>query len=82
MLTHPDTPPSVRCCSTCTCLHHPEQLTDDAPAPTTPLTPAPCAQAIKLQVNSGSSGCFPMHFDTDESLDGRKVTCIFYLNPG
>ncbi|KAG1675869.1 hypothetical protein FOA52_001526 [Chlamydomonas sp. UWO 241] len=39
-------------------------------------------QAIKLQVNTGAGGCFPMHFDSDETLDGRRVTCIFYLNPG
>ena len=38
-------------------------------------------QAIKLQVNEGQGGCFPCHFDSDEALDGRKVTAIFYLNP-
>ena len=37
-------------------------------------------QAIKLQVNSG--GCFPCHFDSDEMLDDRRITAIFYLNPG
>jgi hypothetical protein len=44
----------------------------------------PCAaplQAIKLQYNAGSGGCFPMHFDSDEQLDGRRVTTIIYLNP-
>jgi hypothetical protein len=37
-------------------------------------------QAIKLQVNSGEGGCFPCHFDSDEQVDGRKVTAIIYLN--
>ncbi|GIL47056.1 hypothetical protein Vafri_3886 [Volvox africanus] len=40
------------------------------------------SQAIKLQYNAGSGGCFPMHYDSDEQLDGRRVTAIFYLNPG
>ncbi|PNH11299.1 NifU-like protein 4, mitochondrial, partial [Tetrabaena socialis] len=39
-------------------------------------------QAIKLQYNAGSGGCFPLHYDSDEQLDGRRVTAIFYLNPG
>lgn len=39
------------------------------------------SQAIKLQWNSGNGGCFPMHFDTDASLDGRKISAIVYLNP-
>lgn len=29
---------------------------------------------------AGGGGCFPMHFDSDEQLDGRRVTAIFYLN--
>eukprot|EP00878_Enallax_costatus_P041821 GHUV01048715.1.p1 GENE.GHUV01048715.1~~GHUV01048715.1.p1 ORF type:complete len:312 (+),score=59.69 GHUV01048715.1:317-1252(+) len=37
-------------------------------------------QAIKLQYNEGGGGCFPMHFDSDEQLDMRRVTAIFYLN--
>ncbi len=40
------------------------------------------SQAIKLQVNSGSGGSFPLHVDSDASVDGRRVTAIFYLNPG
>lgn len=40
------------------------------------------SQAAKLQYNCGGGGCFPLHFDSDESLDARKVTAIFYLNPG
>ncbi|GLC68387.1 hypothetical protein PLESTF_000685600 [Pleodorina starrii] len=40
------------------------------------------SQAIKLQYNAGGGGCFPMHLDSDEQLDGRRVTAIFYLNPG
>lgn len=39
------------------------------------------AQAIKLQYNAGGGGCFPIHTDSDELLDGRRVTAIFYLNP-
>eukprot|EP00798_Chlamydomonas_sp_ICE-L_P010163 gene10163-8067_t len=39
------------------------------------------SQAIKLQVNSGTGGCFPIHSDSDETIDGRRVTSIFYLNP-
>ncbi|GAX82564.1 hypothetical protein CEUSTIGMA_g9990.t1 [Chlamydomonas eustigma] len=39
------------------------------------------SQAIKLQVNSGGGGCFPCHFDSDEQVDGRKVTAIIYANP-
>ncbi|KAG2451493.1 hypothetical protein HYH02_004091 [Chlamydomonas schloesseri] len=39
------------------------------------------SQAIKLQYNAGGGGCFPMHYDSDEQLDGRRVTAIFYLNP-
>lgn len=38
------------------------------------------SQATKLQHNAGGGGCFPMHFDSDETLDGRRVTAIFYLN--
>ncbi|KAK9826372.1 hypothetical protein WJX81_004197 [Elliptochloris bilobata] len=39
------------------------------------------SQAIKLQVNEGGGGCFPMHCDSDEEVDGRRVSAIFYLNP-
>ncbi|GFR46885.1 hypothetical protein Agub_g8526 [Astrephomene gubernaculifera] len=39
------------------------------------------SQAIKLQYNAGGGGCFPVHLDSDEQLDGRRVTAIFYLNP-
>ncbi|KAG2445831.1 hypothetical protein HXX76_000435 [Chlamydomonas incerta] len=39
------------------------------------------SQAIKLQYNEGGGGCFPIHYDSDEQLDGRRVTAIFYLNP-
>ncbi|EIE23118.1 hypothetical protein COCSUDRAFT_29112 [Coccomyxa subellipsoidea C-169] len=40
------------------------------------------SQLIKLQYNAGSSGCFPLHYDSDESVDARRVTAILYLNPG
>mmetsp|Transcript_7177 Transcript_7177/g.18412 ORF Transcript_7177/g.18412 Transcript_7177/m.18412 type:complete len:237 (+) Transcript_7177:94-804(+) len=38
------------------------------------------SQAIKLQSNEG--GCFPVHSDSDELLDDRRITAIFYLNAG
>ncbi|KAF8068329.1 EGLN3 [Scenedesmus sp. PABB004] len=38
------------------------------------------SHAIKLQHNEGGGGCFPMHFDSDDGLDGRRVTAILYLN--
>ncbi len=28
----------------------------------------------------GNGGCFPLHYDSDEQVDGRRVTAIFYLN--
>ncbi|KAK9851674.1 hypothetical protein WJX84_007705 [Apatococcus fuscideae] len=40
------------------------------------------SQAIKLQYNAvGQGGCFPIHTDSDEAVDARRVTAIFYLNP-
>lgn len=36
--------------------------------------------AIKLQVNSGNGGCFPMHTDSDGIVDQRVISAIFYLN--
>ena len=39
------------------------------------------SQVLKAQVNDGFSACFPLHFDTDASLDARKVTALFYFNP-
>lgn len=38
------------------------------------------AQVLKVQLSEG--GAFPMHCDSDESLDGRRWTAISYLNPG
>jgi hypothetical protein len=37
-------------------------------------------QAIKLQWNAGDGGCFPMHFDSDASVDNRVITAIWYQN--
>lgn len=37
-------------------------------------------QAVKLQYNQGDGGCFPIHFDSDPSVDSRFLTCILYLN--
>ena len=39
-------------------------------------------QAVKAQANDGSGANFPLHFDTDTSLDDRKLTALFYLNEG
>jgi hypothetical protein len=41
-----------------------------------PLTRA----SVKLQINDGRGGCFPLHFDGDQSLDSRVVTMLCYLN--
>ena len=32
-------------------------------------------------MRAGGGGCFPMHYDSDEEVDGRRVTAICYLNP-
>lgn len=34
---------------------------------------------LKIQYNKGHGGCFPIHFDSDPSVDSRLVTCILYL---
>lgn len=33
------------------------------------------------QANDGSGACFPLHFDSDETVDSRRLTALFYLNP-
>lgn len=38
------------------------------------------SQAIKLQHSTGNGSCFPIHCDSDVTVDGRKVTAIYYLN--
>ena len=30
---------------------------------------------------TGDGSCFPLHYDSDESVDSRRVTAILYLNP-
>ena len=35
-----------------------------------------------LLLSPGGGGCFPLHYDSDEQVDGRRVTAIFYLNSG
>lgn len=37
-------------------------------------------QALKVQCNKGNGGCFPIHFDSEPSVDSRFLTCILYLN--
>lgn len=36
---------------------------------------------MKLQINRGDGGCFPLHFDTTAQVSSRHLTCILYLNP-
>jgi hypothetical protein len=38
-------------------------------------------QSLKLQLNEGGAACFPLHHDTDATLDTRRLTALFYLNP-
>eukprot|EP01101_Sappina_pedata_P004052 TRINITY_DN1660_c0_g1_i1.p1 TRINITY_DN1660_c0_g1~~TRINITY_DN1660_c0_g1_i1.p1 ORF type:complete len:350 (-),score=112.68 TRINITY_DN1660_c0_g1_i1:45-1094(-) len=37
---------------------------------------------VKMQVNEGEGGCFPMHIDTAASVSKRQITALLYLNPG
>jgi Rps23 Pro-64 3,4-dihydroxylase Tpa1-like proline 4-hydroxylase len=37
--------------------------------------------AIKVQVNTGDRGCFPVHVDSDLQYSGRVLSSIVYLNP-
>lgn len=30
---------------------------------------------------TGDGSCFPLHYDSDESVDSRRITAIIYLNP-
>jgi hypothetical protein len=32
-------------------------------------------------VQPSTDGCFPLHFDSDAAVDGRRVTALTYLNP-
>ena len=46
------------------------------------LAPAgPTSRTVKLQVNEGSGGCFPWHYDNPGAPSKRALTCILYLNP-
>lgn len=36
---------------------------------------------VKLQLNEGSGGCFPWHYDNPGRPNRRRVTALFYLNP-
>jgi len=37
---------------------------------------------VKVQVNDGHGGCFPLHFDNAGPPSKRAVTCLCYLNAG
>lgn len=39
-------------------------------------------QAVKAQHVGGHGGCFPVHVDSDPSVDARIVTAVLYLNKG
>lgn len=39
------------------------------------------SQRIKVQYNEGNGAGFPIHVDNDARLDGRRITCLLYLNP-
>jgi hypothetical protein len=45
------------------------------------FTPQTGFPSIKLQHNKGGGACFPLHCDSDATLDGRVLTCLVYLNP-
>ena len=55
-------------------------------APSSSREPSPSSSSSPP--SPPSFPCFPLHFDSDESVDGRRVTAIFYLsekkkeNPG
>eukprot|EP00052_Salpingoeca_macrocollata_P024249 m.216052 g.216052 ORF g.216052 m.216052 type:complete len:288 (-) comp22211_c10_seq1:525-1388(-) len=38
-------------------------------------------RTVKLQVNAGGGGCFPLHYDNPSRPNKRRVTCLLYLNP-
>ena len=46
-----------------------------------PAAPSPFSPFSSLSSSSPPSfPCFPIHFDSDESVDGRRVTAIFYVS--
>jgi hypothetical protein len=36
---------------------------------------------IKVQLNRGDGGCFPLHYDTTTKTSDRELTLVLYLNP-
>jgi hypothetical protein len=48
---------------------------DKRGAPPSSPSPSPYSSS-----SSPSFPCFPLHFDSDESVDGRRVTAIFYVS--
>ena len=43
---------------------------------------AACAPLTRGTCPLGDGACFPIHVDSEESVDGRRLTAILYLNPG
>eukprot|EP00293_Proteomonas_sulcata_P015422 CAMPEP_0184312542 /NCGR_PEP_ID=MMETSP1049-20130417/50660_1 /TAXON_ID=77928 /ORGANISM="Proteomonas sulcata, Strain CCMP704" /LENGTH=215 /DNA_ID=CAMNT_0026628777 /DNA_START=859 /DNA_END=1503 /DNA_ORIENTATION=+ len=38
------------------------------------------ARTLKVQMNKGNGGCFPLHYDNPGRPNMRKLTCLLYLN--
>mmetsp|Transcript_36757 Transcript_36757/g.80603 ORF Transcript_36757/g.80603 Transcript_36757/m.80603 type:complete len:303 (-) Transcript_36757:81-989(-) len=59
-----------------------DSLVDDLSnwLPELQLMRGPSAKALKLQYNSGSGGCFPLHYDNVGRPSKRAVSCLVYLN--
>ena len=41
----------------------------------------PHLSKARSPVCTGDGSCFPLHYDSDESVDSRRITAILYLNP-
>ncbi len=41
----------------------------------------PLQHAIKVQRNTGTGGCFPLHVDSDLQFSSRILSSVLYLNP-
>ena len=35
---------------------------------------------IRCHAHAGNGGCFPMHHDSDEAVDARRMSAILYRN--
>ena len=55
---------------------HSKRWLKTMPGPTRPWHAPPDPRAR----HAGSGGCFPVHFDSDEAVDARRLTAILYLS--